>query len=93
MRALFGLTSSPFLLAGVLNQHLELWERQYPEIVKEIRDGLYVDDLMAGGTTVDDVQTKKVTAIEVFQDASFINNEWSLTTECSAAILEAAEVN
>ena len=33
-RALFGLTSSPFLLAGVLNQHLELWERQYPEIVK-----------------------------------------------------------
>ena len=75
-RALFGLTSSPFLLAGVLNQHLELWERQYPEIVKEIRDGLYVDDLMAGGTTVDDVQTKKATAIEVFQDASFTLHKW-----------------
>jgi hypothetical protein len=73
---LFGLTSSPFLLAGVLNQHLELWERQYPEIVKEIRDGLYVDDLMAGGTTVDDVQTKKATAIEVFQDASFTLHKW-----------------
>ena len=31
---------------------------------------------MAGGTTVDDVQTKKVTAIEVFQDASFTLHKW-----------------
>ena len=31
---------------------------------------------MAGGTTVDDVQTKKATAIEVFQDASFTLHKW-----------------
>jgi hypothetical protein len=35
-----------------------------------------VDDLLAGGTTVDDVQTKKATAIEVFQDASFTLHKW-----------------
>ena len=75
-RALFGLTSSPFLLAGVINYHLELWERQYPEIVKEIRDGLYVDELMAGGTTIEVVQTKKAAAVEVFEDASFTLHKW-----------------
>ncbi|XP_028393616.1 uncharacterized protein LOC114517961 [Dendronephthya gigantea] len=75
-RALFGLTSSPFLLAGVLDQHLELWERQYPEIVKEIREGLYVDDLMVGGASIDIVQEKKDTSIEVFQDASFTLHKW-----------------
>ena len=35
-----------------------------------------MDDLLAGGTTVDDVQTKKATAIEVFQDASFTLHKW-----------------
>ena len=75
-RALFGLTSSPFLLAGVINQHLEIWEHRHPEIVKQLRDGLYVDDLMTGGATVQEVETKKSTAIEVFEDASFTLHKW-----------------
>jgi len=29
-RALFGMTCSPFLLGGVINQHLDTWERQLP---------------------------------------------------------------
>ena len=41
-RALFGLTCSPFLLGGVISKHLRSWELKYPEVVKEIRDGLYV---------------------------------------------------
>jgi hypothetical protein len=51
-RALFGLTCSPFLLGGVLKHHLDAWEDRYPEIVKQLREGLYVDDLITGGTTV-----------------------------------------
>ena len=39
----------PFLLSGVINQHPDTWESQYPKLIKEIRDGLYVDDLMTGG--------------------------------------------
>jgi hypothetical protein len=50
-RALFGLTSSPFLLGGVINQHLTLWEDRYREFVEEIRKSLYVDDLLSGGAT------------------------------------------
>ena len=47
-RALFGLTCSPFLLGGVINEHLKHWEAKYPELVKEIRDDLYVDGLITG---------------------------------------------
>ena len=39
------------------SEHLKLWETR-PKLVKEIRDGLYVDDLMTGGETVNTVATK-----------------------------------
>ena len=75
-RALFGLTCSPFLLGGVINQHLDNWEDRYPEIVKELCDGIYVDDLMTGGTTVKETEEKKATAVEVFEDATFTIHKW-----------------
>ena len=75
-RALFGMTCSPFLLGGVINQHLEAWEKRHPELIKEIRDGLYVDDLMTGGETVEITAEKKSITTEVFKDASFIIHKW-----------------
>ena len=75
-RALFGLTSSPFLLAGVLNNHLDSWKDRYPELTKKLREGLYVDDLMTGGTTVEETAGKKVMASEVFEDATFSIYKW-----------------
>ncbi len=47
-RALFGLTCSPFLLGGVIKHHLDAWEERCPETVKQLREGLYVDDLITG---------------------------------------------
>lgn len=75
-RALFGLTCSPFLLGGVLNEHLNSWEKEYPDLVKEIRDGLYVDNMMTGGKNVEEVAEKKVKAIKVFEDATFKLHKW-----------------
>ena len=75
-RALFGLTCSPFLLGGVINQHLDTWESQHPELIKEIRDGLYVDDLMTGGETVQLTAEKKATTTKVFKDATFTIHKW-----------------
>lgn len=75
-RALFGMTCSPFLLGGVINQHLDTWESQHPEPIKEIRDGLYIDDLMTGGETVQLTAEKKVTTTKVFKDASFTIHKW-----------------
>ena len=62
---------SPFLLGGVINEHLKRWETKYPNLVKEIRDGLYVDNLMTGGESIETVTMKREKAIEVFKDGSF----------------------
>lgn len=75
-RALFGLTCSPFLLGGVIKHHLEAWEKRHPEIVKQLTEGLYVDDLITGGTTVPETQTQKEKTIEVFNDAVFTIHKW-----------------
>ena len=83
-RALFGLTSSPFLLGAVINQHLTLWEDRYPEFVEEIRKSLYVDDILSGGATVQEAQTKKSKAKEIFQDARFNLHKWHSNTSGTA---------
>lgn len=75
-RALFGLTCSPFLLGGAINEHLKHWVPKFPELMKEIRDGLYVDDLMTGGETAEAVAAKRSQAIEVFEDATFKSHKW-----------------
>ena len=50
-RALFGLAPSPFLLGGVIKQHLESCRERHPELTDQILNSLYVDDLIGGGTT------------------------------------------
>ncbi len=75
-RALFGLTSSPFLLGGVLEHHLKCWESRKPEVVAELRKSPYVDDLVSGKTTIEQAQAMKDDAIEIFNDATFTLHKW-----------------
>ena len=51
-RALFGLSTSPFLLGGVIDQHLRNLQQNFPNEVEEVKRSLYVDDLVTGVTTV-----------------------------------------
>jgi predicted amidophosphoribosyltransferase len=44
--------------------------------VKQLREGLYVDDLITGGTTIAKIQTQKEKTIEVFDDAIFTIHKW-----------------
>ena len=76
-RALFGLTYLPFLLGGVIEQHLQSWESEMPEIVAILRKSLYVDDLLNGGQTVDQARERKNTATEIFSDAKFVLHKWN----------------
>ena len=85
-RALFGLAPSPFLLGGVIKQHLESCRERHPELTDQILNSLYVDDLIGGGTTTAKAQNLKETATTVFQEAKFKLHKWhsnepSLETE------------
>ena len=67
-RALFGLAPSPFLLAGVIEHHLDGRSEKRSEIVNEMRKNLSVDDLTGGGNS-------KV-VMEIFVDAAFELHKW-----------------
>ena len=75
-RALFGMASSPFLLGGVIEQHLKNWRDKLADNVAEIGKSLYVDDLISGGSTVTVAKTLKRDATTIFGDAGFQLHKW-----------------
>ena len=76
-RVLVGLAPSPFLLACLIEQHLNSWEERYPDIVAELRKSLYVDDLLTGGQTIPQAEDRKEKTVEIFEDASFKLHKWN----------------
>ena len=62
-RLVFGLTQSPFVLDATVQHHLQNYINKFEELVKQIMEDLYVDDLITGGDKITDVQTLKGTAI------------------------------
>jgi hypothetical protein len=75
-RALFGLTTSPFLLGGVIEAHLSTWEDREPETFAKLKRELYVDDLISGSTTVQGASELKAKASDIFGDACFQLHKW-----------------
>ena len=75
-RALFGLGPSPFLLGGVIQQHLNTCRDEHPKCVEEIERELYVDDILSGGPTTEEVKQKKATTTEIFAQATFHLHKW-----------------
>ena len=75
-RALFRLNQSPFLLGGTLDHHLTSVAEEFPDEVVEIKDSLYVDDILGGGSTVTEVESLKESAIEIFDRAHFLLHKW-----------------
>ena len=86
-RVLFGLAPSPFLLGGVIQQHLETWKTCLPESVSEVFKSLYVNDLTTGVPTIPAAKQLKCEATEIFADAKFELHKWhsnepELETNC-----------
>ncbi|XP_068674477.1 uncharacterized protein [Montipora foliosa] len=75
-RALFGLVPFPFLLGGVVESHLETWEKSMPELVAELCNSLYVDDLINGKPTVSEARQLKEGTIEIFDYTNFTLHKW-----------------
>ncbi len=75
--SLVGLTCLPFLLGGVVDQHLEHWRERKPEVVDELKKNLYVDDLLSGGETVPEAKDKKSVMSEILADGTFKLHKWN----------------
>ena len=75
-RALFGLSTLPFLLGGVIDQHLKNLQNVYPREVEKIRRSLYVDDLISGDKTVAGAQLLKQASQSIFRAGKFELHKW-----------------
>ena len=78
-RAIFGLGESPFLLNGTIKEYFTTSKQRYPEsaaYIEEIEESLYVDDLITGDATIEEVQKVKETAVRVFGEAKFKLRQW-----------------
>ena len=75
-RLVFGLTQSPLVLDATVQHHLQNYINKFEELVKQIMEDLYVDDLITGGEKITNVQTLKDTAIQIFKEAGFVLHKW-----------------
>ena len=67
-RVVFGLAPLPFLLNGVIQQHLENLLSTYHDAVKDILKSLYMDDLLSGGPTIEKAKQLKREVTEIFTE-------------------------
>ena len=73
----FGLTQSPFILEGTLKNHFENYQQVYAKIIEVIENDMYVDDLVTGGESLDEVKIIKEKSIELFKKGGFNLHKWN----------------
>ena len=66
-KLVFGLSQSPFILEAVLKTHFKMYESLYLELIRKIRDNMYVDDLVTGGEGLQEVEKIKSDSRELFE--------------------------
>ena len=70
-RVVFGISSSPFLLNATLQHHLDKYESFHPDLIKQLCQSLYVDDLACGAPDEEQAYVMFVIAKKIMKDAGF----------------------
>jgi len=77
IRLVFGLRPSPAILGS---KHLDTYKSRYPALIQSIRDSFYVDDLISGGTTVEEALNIYVVAKNIMSEGGFNLRKWALNS-------------
>ncbi|GBM11079.1 hypothetical protein AVEN_206495-1 [Araneus ventricosus] len=75
-RVLFGVCSSPFLLAATIKYHLKRYVEQFPMTCELLENSLYVDDLITGREDIESAFKTSLEAFNIFKDASMNLRKW-----------------
>ena len=70
-RVLFGLSPSPFLLNATIRHHIQQYKSSLPDVVDRLLESIYVDDVITGADTKEEVLQLYRHAKNIFRDASF----------------------
>ena len=72
----FSLTQSPFVLEGTLKEHFQYCINEYPTFIGAISQDMYVDDLVSGSNTIEEVEVIQQKSIELFPKGGFNLHKW-----------------
>jgi len=89
-RVVFGMTSSPFLLAATLNHHLKKFTEE-KSVVEELRKSLYVDNSVASFEDLAELKKFMEVSTRVLAAAKFELRGWEWTTTSELPPLEATK--
>ena len=67
----FSLTQSPFILEGTLKEHFRYDINEYPTLIEAISNDMYVDELVSGSNTIEEVEFIEQKSIELFRKGKF----------------------
>jgi hypothetical protein len=70
-RVVFGVSPSPFLLNATIWHHLEQYEQTQPDLVKRLKQSLYVDDLVTGADDEERVYQMYMDSKGMLRDGGF----------------------
>ncbi len=70
-RVVFGISSSPFLLNATIRHHLEQYLESNKEVVERLLQSTYVDDIITGGASEEEVFHVYTRAKEMFRKGGF----------------------
>ena len=74
-RVTFGNAASPFILNAVIKLHISKFEES--KAVNELRNNLYIDDLLSGSDSEKDIIDLKQETDRVMREGSFTLTKWS----------------
>src|SRR5699024_5754602 len=75
-RVPFGLSCSPFLLFVVIQHHLQVMAKEFPEMAKFLMDKFYVDDLLAAAYSISKLKTIQAESKEIMARAGMNLTKW-----------------
>ena len=90
---LFGATSSPFILNAVLHHHLQQYQL---EVANDIKQNLYVDNIISGCSSEEAATQYYHQAREIMKDANFNLRSWASNSPMLNALAtqdSAADIN
>jgi len=85
----FGLRPSPAILGSVISHHLNKYESQHGELASEIKNSPYINDLISGGTTIDDAFRIHTVAKQTMAQAGFNLRKWHSNSQQLPTMIQA----
>ncbi|GBM80707.1 hypothetical protein AVEN_137226-1 [Araneus ventricosus] len=80
-RVLFGVSSSPFMLAATVKHHLRKYQGIYPETSEFLNNCIYVDDIIGGHQNTEDAYRTSTECMHIFREAGMTLHKWQTNSE------------